>query len=139
MITVLHDQRETGHADHAVDGDSLWLDAAAIESATGWAWKPEGLCRGDICVPVPPVARDALVLRANETFVLKVGDDETAQRVSVRTGSAQGDLVEVIGDVASGDRLVIRGGERLAPGQKVRIETPEAAVAAAGPVAHRES
>ena len=61
MITVLHDQRETGHADHAVDDDSLWLDAAAIESATGWAWKPEGLCRGDICVPVPPVARDALV------------------------------------------------------------------------------
>ena len=61
MITVLHDQRETEHADHAVDGDSLWLDAAAIESATGWAWKPEGLCRGDICVPVPPVARDALV------------------------------------------------------------------------------
>jgi hypothetical protein len=57
MITVVHDQRETRHADGVVEGDALWLDAPAIEAATGWAWKPEGLCRGDICVPVPPVAK----------------------------------------------------------------------------------
>jgi hypothetical protein len=61
MITVLHDQRETRHADGVVDGDALWLDASAIDAATGWAWKPEGLCRGDICVPVPPVAKRELV------------------------------------------------------------------------------
>lgn len=61
MITVLHDQRETRHADSVVDGDALWLDASAIDAATGWAWKPEGLCRGDICVPVPSVARRELV------------------------------------------------------------------------------
>jgi hypothetical protein len=61
MITILHDQRETRHADDAADGDALWLDATAIEAATGWAWKPEGLCHGDICVPLPPAARDALV------------------------------------------------------------------------------
>jgi hypothetical protein len=56
MITILHDQRETRHADAAADGDALWLDAASIEAATGWAWKPEGLCRGDVCVPLPPSA-----------------------------------------------------------------------------------
>src|SRR6185295_4299620 len=61
MITLLHDQRETQLPDDTVEGDALWLDAAAIERATGWAWKPEGLCRGDICVPVPPVARSELV------------------------------------------------------------------------------
>ena len=61
MITVLHDQRETQHPEDAVDGDALWLDAKAIEAATGWAWKPEGLCHGDICVPLPPAARNALV------------------------------------------------------------------------------
>jgi len=61
VITIVHDQRETQHPDSAADGDALWLDAAAIEAATGWAWKPEGLCHGDLCVPVPPASRSELV------------------------------------------------------------------------------
>jgi RND family efflux transporter MFP subunit len=79
---------------------------------------------------VVAVPRDALVLRASETFVVRVAADDTAQRVSVRTGGAQGDLVEVIGEVHAGDRIVVRGGERLAPGQKVRIDTSNADPAA---------
>jgi RND family efflux transporter MFP subunit len=71
---------------------------------------------------VVAVPRDALVLRPNETFVVRIGADDTAQRVPVRTGTAQGEMIEVIGAVSAGDRLVVRGGERLAPGQKVRIE-----------------
>jgi RND family efflux transporter MFP subunit len=71
---------------------------------------------------VVAVPRDALVLRASETFVVRVQQDDTAQRVPVKTGGAQGQLVEVIGDVRAGDRLVVRGGERLVPGQKVKID-----------------
>ena len=53
MITVLNDQRETCWPDDAAEGDALWLDAAGVEAATGWAWKPEGLCRDALCVPLP--------------------------------------------------------------------------------------
>ncbi len=63
MITVLHDQRQTQWPDAAADGDALWLDAAAIEQATGWTWKREGLCRGDLCVPLPPAAAAGEVVR----------------------------------------------------------------------------
>lgn len=35
-------------------GDRLWMRPEAAEAATGWALKPEGLCRGPVCVPVPP-------------------------------------------------------------------------------------
>lgn len=61
MITLLHEQRETRWPEGAAEGDDLWLDAAAIEQATGWAWTPEGLCHGDVCVPLPPATKPELV------------------------------------------------------------------------------
>jgi hypothetical protein len=33
--------------------DTLTVDPAELEARTGWAAKPEGLCKGDRCVPVP--------------------------------------------------------------------------------------
>ena len=57
MITVLHEQRRTDWPDDAAQGDSLWLDRQAIEQATGWIWKAEGLCQGDdVCVPLARAA-----------------------------------------------------------------------------------
>ena len=53
MITILHEQRETHLPDAIAHGDELWLGHAAIEQATGWSWKAEGLCHGDVCVPLP--------------------------------------------------------------------------------------
>ena len=61
MITLLHEQRETSWPDVAAAGDDLWLDGPAIAQATGWTWKPEGLCHGDRCVPLPPAATHELV------------------------------------------------------------------------------
>lgn len=69
------------------------------------------------------VPRDALVLRRDGSAVYRIKDDGTAERVSVTTGIASGELIEVSG-IAPGDQVVIRGGERLRPGQKVQIIAP---------------
>jgi hypothetical protein len=53
VITVIHEQRETRLPDAIADGDALWLDGPAIEQSTGWTWKAEGLCHGELCVPLP--------------------------------------------------------------------------------------
>jgi RND family efflux transporter MFP subunit len=68
------------------------------------------------------VPRDALLLREEGTYLFKLDKNNTALRVAVETGSDDGDLIEVRGPVAAGDRIVIRGGEHLEAGQKVRIK-----------------
>lgn len=67
------------------------------------------------------VPRDALVLRGSEMFILRVTGDNVVEKVNVDTGIGLGSLVEVIGDVNGGDRVVTRGAERLQPGQEVVI------------------
>jgi len=66
--------------------------------------------------------RDAIVLRANRVSVFVIGDDMKARQVDVELGAADGDLMELIGEIKVGDRLVIRGGERLRDGQAVTIQ-----------------
>lgn len=70
---------------------------------------------------VVAIPRDALVLRSNETFVYRVNADGAAERITVEPGIGYGSLVEVRGELAPGDTLVVRGGERLQPGQTVSI------------------
>lgn len=66
------------------------------------------------------VPRDALVLREENTYVFKVDKKNQAQRVAVETGAEEGALVEIKGLVGPGDRVIVRGAERLEAGQKVK-------------------
>lgn len=72
---------------------------------------------------VTAVPRDALVLRAERISVYVIDEENKAKRVDVELGAAEGDYIEVIGDVEPGDSVVIRGGERLRDGQAVTIST----------------
>lgn len=77
---------------------------------------PNGDPRELVAIP-----RDALVLRGNEVFVLRVNSENTVEKIAVSTGIGLGSLIEVIGEVAEGDRVVTRGAERLQPGQAVVV------------------
>jgi len=66
------------------------------------------------------VPRDALVLREKETFVLTIDEDNNAKKVNVLVGQGSGSWISVSGAIWAGDEVIIRGGERLQEGQKVR-------------------
>lgn len=67
------------------------------------------------------VPRDALVLRRDGTYVFQVDETERAQRVAVELGTGRGEWIVVNGDLSEGDRVVVRGAERLIPGQLVEV------------------
>jgi multidrug efflux pump subunit AcrA (membrane-fusion protein) len=50
-----------------------------------------------------------------------VGKGDLAERIAVRVGNGDAKRVEVTGSLAAGDRVVVRGGERLRQGQSVKV------------------
>ena len=70
---------------------------------------------------VVAVPRDAVILRNDDAYILRVTPGGKVERVPVSTGIGSGGLIEVKGKVSAGDRVVVRGGERLQPGQSVAV------------------
>ena len=54
MITLLSGTGAMRVRDAAAEGSDLWLPEATLCAATGFELKPEGLCRGELCYPLPP-------------------------------------------------------------------------------------
>ncbi|WP_300619089.1 efflux RND transporter periplasmic adaptor subunit [Dokdonella sp.] len=92
--------------------DGLAPVGSALEVAV-----PEATAANGVAVP-----RDAIVRRGAQPYVVRVRSDDTAERVAVTPGVADGALVEIArGMLAIGDRVVVRGAELLADGQRVHV------------------
>lgn len=62
--TVIYGDKPSSVANATVDGDNLWLPLDELQTATGWELKPQGVCLGEICVPLP-AGRENEFLRAD--------------------------------------------------------------------------
>ncbi len=69
------------------------------------------------------VPRDAVVLREDGTFVMRIGGDATIEKVAVEVTEASGDFVAVRGSLRSGDRVAVRGAEALDEGELVAVQS----------------
>jgi len=72
------------------------------------------------------VPRDAVIIRADGAHVFRVGRDDVAERVPVQLGNGDATRVEVLRGLSGGDRVVVRGGERLNAGQPVKVASAPA-------------
>jgi len=41
--------------------DGLWIPIVDLEKVSGWQLKPEGVCKGEICMPMPPGREEEFV------------------------------------------------------------------------------
>jgi RND family efflux transporter MFP subunit len=93
------------------------LQAAGTALAVGESVKalmPKAESKEAVSVP-----RDALVIRGAQTFVYKVNSESKAEQVEAQIEFAVGDWVSVESGIVAGDKVIVRGAERLMPGQKV--------------------
>lgn len=68
------------------------------------------------------VHRDALILRQDGTYVVKIDTENRVHRLPVTVGSGSFERVTIQGELNHGDSVAIRGAERLAEGQEVVIQ-----------------
>jgi RND family efflux transporter MFP subunit len=73
------------------------------------------------------VPRDAIAVRQDGDYLMRVRADNTAQKVAVTSLATDGDLVTIRGAISAGDLVVVRGVERLQDGQRVTIVERDAA------------
>ncbi len=69
------------------------------------------------------VPRDSVVLRADGAFVMRINNEQIAERVSVEIIESDGDHVAVRGELEPGDRIAVRGAESLQDGEAVAVQT----------------
>ncbi len=65
------------------------------------------------------VPRDAVVIRREGSYIYRVSEEGIAERVSVVVGAGDATLVAVSGELEEGERIVVRGADRLQTGQRV--------------------
>ncbi len=107
----------------APDGE---LGSQAVSGQSVTLWLPVGGSRD-----VLTVHKDAVVRRRGQQTVFAVEDGKAVPR-PVTVGEAIGSRFEVLDGLADGDVVVVRGNERLRPGQSIRVNGGAAAGAGAG-------
>lgn len=63
-VTIIYGDRKMAVASATAEGDDLWLSLDDLREATGWELKPQGVCLGEVCVPIP-AGRETDFVRAD--------------------------------------------------------------------------
>jgi hypothetical protein len=65
-VTIMYGDRPVAVASATAEGNNLWLSLDDLRATTGWELKPQGVCLGEVCVPIP-AGRDADFVGADGT------------------------------------------------------------------------
>ena len=78
---------------------------------------PKGPSMTSVAVP-----RDALILKGGKAYLYKVNDGGATEQITADLRKVVGLWVAAGDSIKAGDKVIVRGGERLMPGQTVSIQ-----------------
>jgi hypothetical protein len=61
LVTLVVDGKAATTSRAQVRGDDVWLPLDELPLTTAWELKPEGVCRGETCVPLSPSQKLAVL------------------------------------------------------------------------------
>jgi hypothetical protein len=67
-IDIIFGERVTAGVDAKSTDGALWLSGDDLKRVSGWEFKPQGFCKGEVCVPVPDARKSEFV--AHERYNL---------------------------------------------------------------------
>jgi hypothetical protein len=57
-VDIIYGERASRGIQADTRDQQLWLTAADLERVSGWVLKPEGFCKDEVCIPVPPARKN---------------------------------------------------------------------------------
>ena len=60
-MDIIYGERATTGVNADAARGGLWLSADDLKRVSGWEFKPQGFCKGDVCVPVPAARKSEFV------------------------------------------------------------------------------
>lgn len=128
MLTVKNSKQTEAFAIKAIvpvgDRVSRMIELRLKVSSANWVAGMPAMVAVPNGQPLKTVAvpRDALVIKGSDVFVYRVSDDMKAEQIKAEVGAVVGEWVALKNGLKIGDKIVIRGAERLMPGQAVTFK-----------------
>ena len=60
-IDIIFGERVNAGVEASTGGGGLWLSGDDLKRVSGFEFKPQGFCKGDVCVPIPEARKSELV------------------------------------------------------------------------------
>lgn len=62
-VTIIYDDKASEIGDANLDEGQLWITTADLKQATGFELKPQGICRNELCFPLPKSHKTQFIQR----------------------------------------------------------------------------
>jgi len=114
-VTVIFNDQAVKIGGALVQGKHLWVAGDDVKNVNGFELKPEGLCAGDVCVPIP----------ASNDWTRKHGDKKYLNVTRFADKADQAVAVDASGDVWSFGAVPVLESELLPKGKAPDFALPD--------------